>query len=306
MKPGTAATHGPTNAAGCAPPLPEHGDVSILFRSGRRKLAQPTAFRRPIADFTRDAAMTASSPASTVDDAEVARFSAIAAEWWDPVGKFRPLHRMNPLRIAYIRDALARHFGRDPRAPQPLAGLRLVDIGCGGGLLSEPLARLGAEVVGIDAAERNIKTASVHAAEAGVTVDYRNTTAEALVAAGDRFDGVIALEVLEHVADVPLFLTCCSDLARPGGLLFFSTMNRTPKAWLLAIVGAEYVLRWLPRGTHDWKKFLKPSEVAEGLRSHHVIVRDLTGVVYNPLDDSFRLAPRDLQVNYLLLGEKAG
>jgi 2-polyprenyl-6-hydroxyphenyl methylase/3-demethylubiquinone-9 3-methyltransferase len=255
--------------------------------------------------------MTASSPASTVppstvDEAEVARFSAIAAEWWDPVGKFRPLHRLNPVRIAYIRDALARRFGRDPLLPQPLAGLRLVDIGCGGGLLSEPLARLGAEVVGVDAAERNIKIASVHAAGAGVTVDYRSTTAEALVAAGERFDAVIALEVLEHVADVPLFLACCADLARPGGLLFFATMNRTPKAWLMAIVGAEYVLRWLPRGTHDWKKFLRPSEVAGSLRRHGVTVRDLTGVVYNPFDDSFRLVPRDVQVNYMMAAEKTG
>lgn len=276
----------------------------------------------PSTDSFRDAAvMTASSSASpplpaptlpaktgssTVDDAEIARFSAIAAEWWDPAGKFRPLHRFNPVRIAYIRDALTRTFNRDPRAPRPLAGLRLVDIGCGGGLLAEPLARLGADVVAIDASERNIKTASVHAAEAGVTVDYRNTTAEALVAAGERFDAVISLEVLEHVADVPLFLRCCADLAKPGGLLVFATMNRTPKAYLMAIIGAEYVLRWLPRGTHDWKKFLKPSEVAEGLRPHGVIVRDLTGVVYNPLDGSFRLVPRDVQVNYLLLAEKAG
>ncbi len=251
-----------------------------------------------------DPSTAPSTAPSTVDDAEVARFSAMAAEWWDPVGKFRPLHRFNPVRIGYIRDALARRFGRDARAPRPLAGLRLVDIGCGGGLLAEPLARLGAEVVGIDAAERNIKTASVHAAEAGVTVDYRNTTAEALVAAGERFDAVIALEVLEHVADVPLFLTCCADLAKPGGVLFFATMNRTPKAYLMAIIGAEYVLRWLPRGTHDWNKFLKPSEVAEELRRNGVTVRDLTGVVYNPLDGSFRLVPRDVQVNYLLMAEK--
>ncbi len=253
--------------------------------------------------------MTASSDVSTaapstVDDAEVARFSAIAAEWWDPAGKFRPLHRFNPLRIAYIRDALARRFNRDPLAPQPLAGLRLVDIGCGGGLLAEPLARLGADVVGVDAAERNIKVASVHAAETGVTVDYRNTTAEALVVAGEQFDAVISLEVLEHVADVPLFITCCTDLVKPDGLLFFATMNRTAKAYVTAILGAEYLLRWLPRGTHDWKKFLKPSEVAEELRRNGAIVRDLTGVVYNPLDGSFRIDPRDVQVNYLLFAEK--
>ncbi len=248
--------------------------------------------------------MTASAAASTVDDSEIARFSAIAAEWWDPLGKFRPLHRMNPVRIAYIRDTLARRFDRDPTAAQPLAGLRLVDIGCGGGLLSEPLARLGAEVVGIDASERNIKTASVHAAEAGIAVDYRNTTAEALVAAGEQFDAVLSFEVLEHVADVPLFLKCCADLARPKSLLFLSTMNRTPKAWLMAIVGAEYIMRWLPRGTHDWKKFLKPSEIAADLRTNDVMVRHLTGVVYQPFTDSFRLDARNVEVNYMLWAEK--
>ncbi len=279
------------------------------YSSPRSDASLPKA--RPLHRFLQGptTTMTASSDVSTaapstVDDAEVARFSAIAAEWWDPAGKFRPLHRFNPLRIAYIRDALARRFNRDPLAPQPLAGLRLVDIGCGGGLLAEPLARLGADVVGVDAAERNIKVASVHAAETGVTVDYRNTTAEALVVAGEQFDAVISLEVLEHVADVPLFITCCTDLVKPDGLLFFATMNRTAKAYVTAILGAEYLLRWLPRGTHDWKKFLKPSEVAEELRRNGAIVRDLTGVVYNPLDGSFRIDPRDVQVNYLLFAEK--
>ena len=187
------------------------------------------------------------SPGSTVDAGEIARFSAIAAEWWDPRGKFKPLHKYNPIRIGYIRDAVCARFGRDPAGVLPLQGLRIVDIGCGGGLLAEPLARLGAEVVGIDAAERNIKVASLHAAELGVTVDYRNTTAEALAEAGEKFDVVLALEVVEHVADVPLFLQSLCGLLEPGGMLFLATINRTPKAFALAIVGAEYVLRWLPQ-----------------------------------------------------------
>lgn len=250
------------------------------------------------------AAAPAATGASTVDAGEVARFSAIAAEWWNPRGKFRPLHRLNPVRIAYIRDTLCQRFGRDPLAPRPLAGLRLVDIGCGGGLLAEPLARLGAEMVAIDAAERNVRVAALHAADTGTPVDYRHTTAEELAAAGERFDAVLTLEVIEHVADVPLFLASCATLLRPGGVLFLATLNRTAKAWLVAIAGAEYVLRWLPRGTHDWKKFLKPSEVAAALRPLGLEIRHLTGVDYNPLGDSFHLNPRDLSVNYLLWAEK--
>ncbi len=248
--------------------------------------------------------MTAPFPPSTVDDAEVARFSAIAAEWWTPAGKFKPLHRFNPVRIAYVRDALCRRFGRDPGAERPLEGLRLVDIGCGGGLIAEPLARLGASVLGIDASERNIKTAAVHARESGLAIDYRSTTAEALVAAGRSFDAVLALEVIEHVADVPLFVACCADLVAPGGLLFLATLNRTPKSYLMAIIGAEYVLRWLPRGTHDWKRFQKPSDLAAAFRDRGLEIRDLSGVVYHPLTDSFRLDPRDIAVNYLLTAER--
>jgi len=249
--------------------------------------------------------MTALPRLSTVDDAEVARFSAIAAEWWSPTGKFKPLHRFNPVRVAYVRDALCRRFGRDAGAERPLEGLRLVDIGCGGGLIAEPLARLGASVVGIDASERNIKTASVHARESRLVIDYRNTTAEALVAAGESFDAVLALEVIEHVAEVPLFIACCADLVKPGGLLFLATLNRTPKSYLMAIVGAEYVLRWLPRGTHDWKRFQKPSDLAAAFRSRGLAVSDLSGVVYNPLSDSFHLDPKDVAVNYLMTAEKA-
>ena len=241
---------------------------------------------------------------STVDDAEVARFSAIAADWWDPAGKFRPLHRFNPVRIDYIKDALCRRFGRDSAAEQPLQGLRLLDIGCGGGLMAEPMARLGAAVTGIDASERNIKTASVHAREAGLAIDYRIGSAESLLAADERFDAVLSLEVIEHVADVPLFLSCCADLVAPGGQLFLATLNRTPKSYLMAIIGAEYVLRWLPRGTHDWKRFQKPSDLAAALRSRGLTVSNLSGVVYNPLTDTFRLDARDIAVNYLMTADR--
>lgn len=244
--------------------------------------------------------MMSQTATTTVDPGEIQRFSAIAAEWWDEAGKFRPLHKLNPVRLEYIRDRLCAHFGRDPLAPQPLKGLRLVDIGCGGGLLSEPLARMGADVVGIDAAERNVKTAATHAAETGTPVDYRHTTAEDLVAAGETFDAVLSLEVVEHVADVPLFLESLAALMKPEGLLVMATLNRTPKSYLMAIIGAEYVLRWLPRGTHDWRKFLKPSELAAGLRATGLAVREVMGLTYSPLSDRFRLDARDLDVNYLL------
>jgi 2-polyprenyl-6-hydroxyphenyl methylase / 3-demethylubiquinone-9 3-methyltransferase len=244
--------------------------------------------------------MMSQTATTTVDPGEIQRFSAIAAEWWDEAGKFRPLHKLNPVRLEYIRDRLCAHFGRDPLAPQPLKGLRLVDIGCGGGLLSEPLARMGADVVGIDAAERNVKTAATHAAETGTPVDYRHTTAEDLVAAGETFDAVLSLEVVEHVADVPLFLDSLAALMKPEGLLVMATLNRTAKSYLMAIIGAEYVLRWLPRGTHDWHKFLKPSELAAGLRATGLAVREVMGLTYSPLSDRFRLDARDLDVNYLL------
>lgn len=244
-------------------------------------------------------------PRSTVDAGEIARFSAIAAEWWNPNGKFRPLHKFNPVRLAFLRDRICQHYGRDPMSAKPLAGLRLLDIGCGGGLLAEPMARLGAEVVGVDAAERNIKTATVHAEEQDLAIDYRATTAEALAHSGERFDVVLAMEIVEHVADVPLFLRSCATLMKPDGILFMATLNRTAKGFLLGIVGAEYLLRWLPRGTHDWRKFLRPSELTSGLRTQGVQVRELTGVTYNPLRDEFRLNARDLDVNYMLWATKA-
>jgi 2-polyprenyl-6-hydroxyphenyl methylase/3-demethylubiquinone-9 3-methyltransferase len=244
--------------------------------------------------------------ASTVDSAEVERFSRIADEWWDPAGKFAPLHRLNPVRLGYIRDRAATHWQRDPLSGSPLRGLSLLDIGCGGGLICEPMTRLGAQVIGIDAAERNIATASLHARQQELAIDYRVATAEALAQSGARFDIVLALEIVEHVADVDLFLAACSQLVRPGGLLFLSTLHLTAKAWALANAGGEYQLRWLPRGTHDWRKFLKPSEVVRCLREGDIAAQEIVGVVYNPLSRTWSLNRSDLDVNYMLYGSKAG
>ncbi|MGD9883871.1 MAG: bifunctional 2-polyprenyl-6-hydroxyphenol methylase/3-demethylubiquinol 3-O-methyltransferase UbiG [Reyranella sp.] len=240
------------------------------------------------------------SAETTVDPAEVERFARIAGEWWDPAGKFAPLHRLNPVRIGYIRDSAARHWRRDALSGTPLTGLSLVDIGCGGGLLCEPMRRLGAAVTGIDAASDNVEVAARHADRQALAIDYRQGTAEALARAGNRFDIVLALEIVEHVADAELFLRSCSLLVKPGGLLFLSTLNRTAKAWALAIAGAEYVLGWLPRGTHDWRKFLKPSEVARSLRASDMDVREIVGVVYSPLSRTWSLNRGDLDVNYML------
>jgi 2-polyprenyl-6-hydroxyphenyl methylase/3-demethylubiquinone-9 3-methyltransferase len=239
----------------------------------------------------------------SVDPAEVARFSALAEAWWDPLGKFRPLHKLNPVRVAYVRDRACARFDRDPKAERPLEGLALLDIGCGGGLLCEPLARLGARVTGIDAAERNVAIARAHAAESGLAIDYQATTAEALAAAGRHFDIVLNMEVVEHVADVGAFLGASAALLRPGGFMVVATLNRTPQSFALAIVGAEYVLRWLPRGTHDWRKFLRPSELATQLRAHGARISELTGVRYSPLSDRFALGT-DLSCNYMALVEK--
>ena len=242
--------------------------------------------------------------AASIDADEIAKFAAMAEAWWDPNGKFRPLHRVNPVRLAFIRDRLCAQFGRDPLADKPLKGLKLLDVGCGGGLLSEPLARLGAEVTGLDAAEKNIRIASLHAEDSGVKIDYRHGSVEALAETPARFDAVVNMEVVEHVADVASFLAASAALVRPGGLMVLSTLNRTSKAFLLAIVGAEYVLRWLPRGTHDWRRFLRPSELARSLRAAGLEVTEMTGVAYNPLTDGWRLAPRDLDVNYMMLAVK--
>jgi len=240
---------------------------------------------------------------TTIDADEVARFSAMADEWWDPTGKFRPLHKFNPIRLGYIRDRLCAHFDRDPRSLTPLDELTLLDVGCGGGLLSEPLARMGAIVTGIDASEKNIGTARAHAARSDVEIDYRCSTAEDLMAAGETFDIVLSLEVVEHVADVDLFLDSCTALVRDGGAMILATLNRTPKAFMFGIVGAEYVMRWLPRGTHDWKKFVRPSELSRGLRRNGVDVSDISGLSFNPLSDEWRVSG-DVSVNYILFGTK--
>jgi 2-polyprenyl-6-hydroxyphenyl methylase/3-demethylubiquinone-9 3-methyltransferase len=241
--------------------------------------------------------------ASTVDDAEVARFAALAGEWWDPRGKMAPLHKFNPVRLAYIRDAACRQFGRDAKRVDCLSGLRILDIGCGGGLLAEPLARLGGAVVGADPAQKNIAAARLHAADSGLTIDYRATTAEALAEAGERFDIVLAMEVVEHVADVGLFVRLTAEMVKPGGLMIAATLNRTVKSFALAIVGAEYILRWLPRGTHQWDKFVTPNELEAALALGGLKVIDETGVIYNPLADHWRLAA-DMDVNYMLTAER--
>lgn len=244
------------------------------------------------------------SGGGSVDSREVERFARLAAEWWDPKGKFKPIHKFNPVRLDYVRDHAVRHFGRDPRRIKALEGLTLVDIGCGGGLLSEPLARLGAEVTGIDPSETNVATAALHAEEAGVPVDYRATTAETLAAAGERFDVVIAMEVVEHVSDVAGFLHATASLVKPGGLFFGATINRTGKAFALAIVGAEYVLGWLPRGTHSYSKLIRPDEFRSELELNGLEVTDMAGVVYSPLADAWHLSSQDLDVNYMLVAER--
>lgn len=250
-----------------------------------------------------DPSATAPPEAPSVDPGEIARFTAMAEEWWDPRGKFRPLHKFNPVRLGYIREAVCGHFGRNPKALDPFSGLRLLDIGCGGGLLSEPMTRLGAQVTGVDAGERNIKTALVHARAEGLEIDYRVGTAEGLAAEGAAFDVILNMEVVEHVVSVPDFIAVCGQLLKPGGLMFCATLNRTLKSYALAIVGAEYVLRWLPRGTHDWSKFVTPSELTAALEGAGLVPSDHSGVAYDPLADRFHLT-RDMAVNYMILAEK--
>lgn len=242
---------------------------------------------------------------ASVDPAEVARFAAMSAQWWDPWGPMRPLHRMNPVRVAYIADTLKEELVL-PGAPadRPLAGLRILDIGCGAGVLSEPLARLGAAMTGVDPAAENIEVARRHAAEGGLDIDYRATTAEALAGEGATFDAVLAMEVVEHVADRTGFMATAARLVRPGGFLFAATLNRTLKSYALAIVGAEYVLRWVKPGTHDWSRFVTPQELAADIRAAGLAVYDRTGVVYNPLFDEWR-ASEDCAINYMVTAEKA-
>ena len=237
--------------------------------------------------------------ASSIDQAEVERFARHAGDWWNPHGPLAPLHKLNPVRIGYIRDQAAARFQRDPKKLDSLAGLRILDIGCGGGILSEPLARLGATVVGADPAADNIAAASAHALESGVAVDYRATTAEELAAQNERFDIVLVMEVVEHVANVEDFVATCVSMVKPGGLMIAATLNRTMKSFALAIVGAEYVLRWLPRGTHQWDKFVTPEEMEKAIEGNGLNVIGERGVVYNLFADRWQLSP-DMDVNYMI------
>ncbi len=240
---------------------------------------------------------------TTVDSAEVARFAALAADWWNPDGKFKPLHKLNPLRLEFLRDRLIDHFGRDSTSLRPFAELRLIDVGCGGGLVAEPMTRLGFAVTGIDAGAETVAAARAHAEQIGIAIEYRAAAAETLATAGERFDVVLALEVVEHVPDLDAFLSAAAALVAPGGALVAATLNRTIKSYLFAIVGAEYMLRWLPRGTHDWGKFVRPSELVGALRRNGMRTVEIAGVTYNPIEDGWSLTTH-LDVNYMVLAIK--
>ena len=240
----------------------------------------------------------------TANAEEIARFSAMAEKWWDPNGAMKPLHKFNPIRLQLLRDNIAAHLGRDANQLDVLKDVEIIDIGCGAGLLSEPLARMGAKMTSIDAAENNIEVAKVHAAQSGLAIEYRNCTPEMLVDEGKQFDIVLNMEVIEHVDDPQFFMQACASVLKPGGLMFVATLNRTIKSLALAKIGAEYILRWLPAGTHDWRKFVKPSEMSGYLRGAGLEMTDITGVAYNPINDKWYPAPRDLDVNYMVIASK--
>jgi 2-polyprenyl-6-hydroxyphenyl methylase/3-demethylubiquinone-9 3-methyltransferase len=246
--------------------------------------------------------MTAAAP--SLDPSEVAKFSAMAAEWWNPKGKFGVLHVFNPVRLQFIKEQVTARLARDPLEREPFKGLRFLDIGCGGGLLTEPMSRLGASITGVDPSERNIKTASVHAQEMGLDIDYRVGTAEDLAAADEQFDVILNMEVIEHVADPVAFTRTCASMLKPGGLMFVATLNRTLKSFGLAIVGAEYVLGWLPKGTHQWEKFITPAELKGWLADNGLTVKEELGVTYSPFTRQWRVS-RDMDVNYMLVAQKA-
>ena len=240
----------------------------------------------------------------TVDAKEIAKFEAMAAEWWDPNGKFKPLHMLNPCRLDYIIEQIAAEFDRDLAQDNPFEGLRILDIGCGGGLLCEPMVRLGATVAGVDAAARNIPVAQAHADQSNLQIEYIAGTAESLVEQGREFDAVLNMEVVEHVADPQGYLKACQELLRPGGLMVCSTINRNAKSFAMAIVGAEYVMRWLPKGTHEWSKFITPDELSGFIEAAGLSVVDRKGFVFNPLSWQWRLSDRDLSVNYVTASVK--
>ncbi len=242
-------------------------------------------------------------PGGSADQAELARFAAMADEWWDPHGAFRPLHRLNPIRLGFIRDQICGHFALDGAQRAPFTGLKILDVGCGGGLLTEPMARLGAQVTGIDAGEKAIHVARAHAADMGLDIDYRTTTPEDVAGDGEGFDVVLNMELLEHVSDGPGFIGSCASALKPGGAMVVATLNRTVTSYACAIIGAEYVLRWLPRCTHQWNKFVRPTELRMMLETHGMEFQDFTGVTYNPLADSWKLS-RDLAVNYMAFAVK--
>ncbi|MEE2932333.1 MAG: bifunctional 2-polyprenyl-6-hydroxyphenol methylase/3-demethylubiquinol 3-O-methyltransferase UbiG [Pseudomonadota bacterium] len=235
----------------------------------------------------------------TIDADEINKFAAMAEEWWDEDGKFKPLHKLNPVRITFLKDHIAAHFSRNPLDLTPLSGLKILDIGCGGGLIAEPLTRLGANVTGLDASKRNIEVAKLHANKMGLEIEYKAAAASDLVKCGSQFDAVVNLEVIEHVADVNEFMKDCTSLIKPNGLMILATLNRTAQSYALAIIGAEYLLRWLPRGTHDWRKFIRPSELARLCRKNALDLAKLCGLRYNPFSSSWNLAERDLAVNYI-------
>jgi 2-polyprenyl-6-hydroxyphenyl methylase / 3-demethylubiquinone-9 3-methyltransferase len=245
-----------------------------------------------------------SAASSTIDPQEIEKFSRMAATWWDPTGPMKVLHKFNPVRLAYIREKLCTHFERDSHALDALSGLSLIDIGCGAGLLSEPLARMGASVTGIDASSKNIAIAKTHAVEHQIKIDYREEPVEALAARGELYDVVLVMEVVEHVADLDAFLKACCSVLKPNGLIFIATLNRTLRSFVFAIVGAEYVLGWLPKGTHEWRKFVTPQETQQKLTDSEIRLLDEQGVVYNPLKDQWQLS-RDMAVNYMVLGHKS-
>ncbi len=241
----------------------------------------------------------------TVDAREIENFEAMAEAWWDTGGDFRPLHLLNPVRIDYIRNHLCARFGHDLQSPEPLKGLRILDVGCGGGLLCEPMAKMGADITGIDAGEKNIRIAKIHAKQSGLAIDYRNGSVETLVRSGERFDVILNMEVVEHVADKGLLLRSCGILLKDDGAMILSTLNRTMKSFVFAIIGAEHVLRWLPHGIHQWNKFVRPSELADDLKKNGLVITHMTGVSYNPLTGAWRLS-NDINVNYMIFVTKEG